>query len=96
VIVTHVLTEHLADPKWEDSFVTVNLDGEETDVKISLDTVIWSRFHAKTMHNVSTSSKTISACVQKERMAKSVKMHQTVVLVTHVLMEVFAMIVALQ
>jgi len=75
--------------------VTVNLDGEETDVKTSLDTVTWSHFHVKTMHNVSTSSKTISACVQKERMAKSAKMHQTVVLVTHVLTEVFAMIVAL-
>ena len=87
--------EHHADPKLEDSSVTVNLDGEETDVKTSLDTVTWSRSHAKTMHNVSTSSKIISACVQKERMAKSVKTHQTVVLVTHALTEAFAMIVAL-
>jgi hypothetical protein len=87
--------EHHADPKLEDSYVTANLDGAEIDVKISLDTVTWSRSRAKTMHNVLTSSKTISACVQKERMVKSVKMHQTVVLVTHVLTEVFAMIVAL-
>ena len=84
-----------ADLRLEDSFVTANLDGEENDVKTSLGTVTWSRSHVKTMHNALTSSKIISACVQKERMAKSVKTHQTVVLVTHVLMEVFAMIVAL-
>jgi hypothetical protein len=87
--------EHHADPKLEDSYVTANLDGAEIDVKISLDTVTWSRSRAKTMHNALTSSKTISASVQKERMAKNVKTHQTAVSVTHVLTEVFAMIVAL-
>ena len=87
--------ERHADLKLEDSYATANLDGEENDVKTSLDTVTSSRFHVKTMHNALTSSKTTSASAQKERMAKSVKTHQTDVLVTHALTEAFAMTVAL-